>query len=228
MNKINFQNLPNQTTPLNATNMNLLQDNVDNAKVEKDAEPMTSGDLNDVKTTKFVYATSSVSNKPASGNFYVMTIKRGNNNNHVLQIAKRNSSNVSEFETYERRYYEGSWTNWIFTSPIVTETNANGRAIKYPDGTMICTKTVTATEVAITTADGALYKSGGISLGSYAESFYEAPVLQVTLSRGSSQCFIYQIASVGKTSVGNMIVARPTSIASANVNAEVTAIGRWK
>ena len=31
MNKINFQNLPNTTTPINATNMNLLQTNVENA-----------------------------------------------------------------------------------------------------------------------------------------------------------------------------------------------------
>ena len=31
MNKINFTNLPDQTTPINATNMNLLQTNVENA-----------------------------------------------------------------------------------------------------------------------------------------------------------------------------------------------------
>ena len=31
MDKINFQNLPNTTTPINATNMNLLQTNVENA-----------------------------------------------------------------------------------------------------------------------------------------------------------------------------------------------------
>ena len=30
MNKINYKNLPNQTTPLNATNMNLMQEYVDN------------------------------------------------------------------------------------------------------------------------------------------------------------------------------------------------------
>ena len=39
MQKINFKNLPNQTTPINATNLNALQDNVDNAKEDK----MTNG-----------------------------------------------------------------------------------------------------------------------------------------------------------------------------------------
>ena len=34
MNKINFQNLPNTTTPLNASNMNQLQTNVENAITE--------------------------------------------------------------------------------------------------------------------------------------------------------------------------------------------------
>lgn len=30
MDKINFQNLPNTTTPVNATNLNQLQDNIEN------------------------------------------------------------------------------------------------------------------------------------------------------------------------------------------------------
>ena len=35
MNKINFTNLPSTTTPVNASNLNLLQDNVDNGKQDK-------------------------------------------------------------------------------------------------------------------------------------------------------------------------------------------------
>lgn len=40
MNKINFTNLPSTTTPVNATNLNLLQDNVDSGKQDK----MTEGE----------------------------------------------------------------------------------------------------------------------------------------------------------------------------------------
>lgn len=36
MNKINFEDLPSANTPLSAQNLNALQDNIDNAKVEKE------------------------------------------------------------------------------------------------------------------------------------------------------------------------------------------------
>lgn len=52
MEKINFQNLPNETSPIDAGNLNLLQDNVDNAKLEK------SDVVNNLTTTSATKALS--------------------------------------------------------------------------------------------------------------------------------------------------------------------------
>lgn len=40
MNKINFQNLPNETTPINATNLNTMQQNIENAINSKSSLPV--------------------------------------------------------------------------------------------------------------------------------------------------------------------------------------------
>lgn len=48
MEKINFENKPSTNTPINATNLNLLQDNIEDEFDIKDAE---IGDLNSLNTT---------------------------------------------------------------------------------------------------------------------------------------------------------------------------------
>lgn len=52
MQKINFQNLPNTTSPLNATNMNLLQDNVED--VFNGDEAMGNIVINDINTKNMI------------------------------------------------------------------------------------------------------------------------------------------------------------------------------
>ena len=50
-------------------------------------------------------------------------------------------------------------------SIIETITNSNGTAIKFADGTMICTKSMSFQNVAITQKVGELYQSSALNLG---------------------------------------------------------------
>ena len=89
--------------------------------------------------------------------------------------------------------------------------NANGRYIKYADGTMICTKTVTHTG-AMSTAWGNLYESSSVNLGSFAQEFVEIPNISVTT-----------------TSAGITNFLRPNSDADSKTrNVSVIAVGRWQ
>lgn len=56
MNKINFQNLPNQTTPVNATNFNQMQENMDDVDVLRQGKNAIAEntDLNTIVTPRYI------------------------------------------------------------------------------------------------------------------------------------------------------------------------------
>ena len=78
MDKINFQNLPNTTTPINNINLNQLQTNVDNAKVEK-ASIINQQDLNNIVDTAIYYAQACLHRPDNIGNGYLVVIKYTSN-----------------------------------------------------------------------------------------------------------------------------------------------------
>ena len=104
--------------------------------------------------------------------------------------------------------------------------NANGNYMKFPDGTMICTKTVT-TSVTYS-AWGSWFESSIIDLGDFAETFISTPIVTLSLNNSSTA------ASVGganptTTSAGNTRCFRPNAGTATNsVTIGVIAIGRWK
>ena len=57
--------------------------------------------------------------------------------------------------------------------------NSNGTAIKFADGTMICTKSVTFSNFAVNTVDGNVFRSDELELGDFAEKFIESPNLSL-------------------------------------------------
>lgn len=65
MDKINFQNLPNTTTAVNAANLNLLQDNVDNGKEDKMISSTWTPTLNTIEN-----AAPTVTYTTRSGHYY--------------------------------------------------------------------------------------------------------------------------------------------------------------
>lgn len=120
MEKINFIN--NSEPDISAENLNLMQTNVDEAKIDRTPSTSFSENLNDIKTTSFIYAAGSAINIPRTGySFYITTIAL--NNNYTYQEAKRVTNSMAAMETFERQCYNGTWTEWKQTNiPIVTTT----------------------------------------------------------------------------------------------------------
>lgn len=72
---------------------------------------MYNGDLNDIKTTSFIYAEGTAINTPETGySFYVTIIAL--NNNYVSQKALRVSSVAANMKEYVRECYNGTWGSW--------------------------------------------------------------------------------------------------------------------
>lgn len=116
--------------------------------------------------------------------------------------------------------------NLLFPNAIETVTNSNGTALKFADGTMICTKVVTYTG-SCNSVWGNLYDTPNIALGDYAVSFISTPVVNVSVV-GSSAGLVEGVYSVSKTSFGGMWVCRATAFDSVTYNIHCMAIGRWK
>lgn len=114
MDKINFENLPSTNTPLNATNLNQVQTNVDNAKLEKTVVvTATSQNLDNYKTEGRYYfdAGNTPTNIPAgvNGILEVLTAPNG----MVKQIWYRHGTpNSNDYETYVRTFSSDTWSSW--------------------------------------------------------------------------------------------------------------------
>lgn len=231
MNKINFQNLPTQTTPLNATNMNQMQENMDDVDVLRQGKtPIPeNADLNNYTTDGTYRADSAaiaatLTNCPVSSTAFKMKVEHLHStaNDRIRQTIYQH---IQTSNTYVRTCQSGTWGEWQMVDTTTIVSNANGTAIKYSDGTMICTKRVEASSVTFS-ASGNIYVSTAIALGTYAVEFISAPILQVTC-KGSSMGWISQVASVGKNTIGNVTIAKATST-SASYNIDITAIGTWR
>ena len=106
--------------------------------------------------------------------------------------------------------------------------NANGSWIKFADGTMICTKKITFTNVVIDDAWGAAYSSKNtFNFGDYAQEFIEIPNVSITLSNGAT-CFCSAFWGRTKTSIGGTWLWKPAIEAKGTMTFDVIAIGRWK
>lgn len=175
MQKINFQDLPSTSTPLNASTLNQMQDNIDNGKQDK----LVSG--TNIKTI---------------------------NANSIL----------------------GSGNLAIVSSGQ----NANGKYVKFDDGTMICYKNATGiASISETWGDG--FTTGSINtidLGAFPATFIgDIPTVNLTCSRNLPGTFNYWLATLDATSlsdVGKVSLLRFTSNDSVSYNINIIAIGKWK
>lgn len=110
---------------------------------------------------------------------------------------------------------------------IVTVTNDNGTAIKYPDGTMICTKRVRSMTNSITLTWGSCFMTEPISLGNFAENFIATPIVSHTLMTGVA-CWIASAGWASKSYCGDIRLIRSSSMEVGEVHINILAIGRWK
>lgn len=100
-------------------------------------------------------------------------------------------------------------------SIVESGSNANGNLVKFTDGTMICIKKITFTNVVINTVWGSVYETAStLDFGDYAQEFIEIPNVAVTLAEGST-CFCETFTERTKKAIGNMIF-------------DIIAIGKWR
>ena len=115
------------------------------------------------------------------------------------------------------------WAGYI----VESGSNDNGSWIKYSDGTMICTKTI-STITPITSPWGALYESGDVILGQFPQAFISNPRVSVT-NNSSAGALIEAVMDVTTTSAGKCWLCRGTSRDSQLPYVlDIIAIGRWK
>ena len=115
------------------------------------------------------------------------------------------------------------WAGYI----VESGSNDNGSWIKYSDGTMICTKTISII-TPITSPWGALYESGDVILGQFPQAFISNPRVSVT-NNSSAGALIEAVMGVTTTSAGKCWLCRGTSRDSQLPYVlDIIAIGRWK
>lgn len=110
---------------------------------------------------------------------------------------------------------------------VESGTNANGTYIKYDGGIMICFKTITITGVNINNSWGALYESGAIQLGDFAQTFSKRPTIIVENSDGQG-CWLELYDNMSPTSAGRCFVASAVSSTNKNLTFEIIAFGEWE
>lgn len=105
MKKINFQDLPSTETPINSSNLNQMQNNIEKAMVEN--IPPSSENIDNINKTEFRY-TSDTAKTPNSANGYLFTQRM--DDNYLIQ----------EFTAYDgsgkwiRSKKEGVWSEWEY------------------------------------------------------------------------------------------------------------------
>ena len=117
--------------------------------------------------------------------------------------------------------------NAINSTVVESGTNENGTYIKYDNGIMICFKTITITGVNINGSWGALYESGAIQLGDFAQTFSERPTIIIEKSAGQG-CWIELNDNITTTSAGICYVVSAVSSTNKSLTFEITAFGKWK
>lgn len=119
MAKITFQDLPNTTTPINASNLNAMQTNTENA-------------IADAKQTTPAQANTNFNDLSTTGTYFFGSVPTGNNKpattglqSGVLEVFKHSTSslilqrytNFDGSKIYVRGSYQGGWSAWKTITP---------------------------------------------------------------------------------------------------------------
>lgn len=112
---------------------------------------------------------------------------------------------------------------------IDSGTNNNGTWIKYSNGTMICTKTVTGTAYITEQYYNYFYHTPdnrSFDLGDFAQTFIERPICNIIFRGGNTQ-WIGSIQNQSASHIGDLHLLSVTS-KTAGAYYDIIAIGRWK
>jgi hypothetical protein len=117
-----------------------------------------------------------------------------------------------------------SQTSGVPTGGLIERgSNANGEYVRFADGTQICTRTVTASALAIGTAFLGGFRSAGVSWA-FPASFVAAPVMAGTALLNSSLTPVFDAPTVSGV-IWSAVAF--TSQAAADRTVTLTVLGRW-
>lgn len=100
--------------------------------IQKDIE-YYANNLNNLKETGFYYASGDATNIPQAGYSHYITVI-AYTQNYIIQKASRVTSNIKNFEEYERQCYNGTWTSWKLMSQANITTGTEFKTGRIIDG----------------------------------------------------------------------------------------------
>ena len=115
---------------------------------------------------------------------------------------------------------------------VIKETNINGTAIKFTDGTMICYNVQTFSAVAGGNPLGNLYRTNTLTLSNFPIQFISVPSVTYSIQKASEVGWIAILTSA-EYQATNVRPARPVLVKATNaevdsITIEYIAIGKWK
>lgn len=147
------------------------------------------------------------------------------NNFNLMQNNVENSfksiKTISDTDTYNCNY---------INNIVESGNNDNGNWVKFEDGTMICTGTITAT-IDCTNTWGTLYYGQNNDKYNFAQSFIKPPILNLQYTTTGAMSFIpivYSGIVIDKDGFKRIEIARPNSVTNVGVKVYFIAIGKWK
>lgn len=147
------------------------------------------------------------------------------NNFNLMQNNVENSfksiKTISDTDTYNCNY---------INNIVESGNNDNGNWVKFEDGTMICTGTITAT-IDCTNTWGTLYYGQNNDKYNFAQSFIKPPILNLQYTTTGAMSFIpivYSGIVIDKDGFKRIEIARPNSVTNVSVKVYFIAIGKWK
>lgn len=151
------------------------------------------------------------------------SFKSGNSLSQEINNINTKIGNLDNLETPTTNNLVGA-----INSIVESGSNTNGDYIKYSDGTMICIKKITFTNVVINAVWGSVYETAStLDFGDYAQEFIEIPNVAVTLAEGST-CFCETFTERTKKAIGNTFLWKPAVESGGNMTFDIIAIGKWR
>lgn len=147
-----------------------------------------------------------------------------NDMNEIKSVVNNNANNAGDLSNLTTPTTD-NLVNAI-NSIVESGSNANGNWIKYSDGTMLCWKTYTFSNLAFNTAWGSVYESAYQEFGATPQTFISTPTIFTNNGNGA-MAGIEGLNNTTTNSFGRTQLYRPVSgTASGAIN--LLAIGRWK
>lgn len=145
-----------------------------------------------------------------------------------LNIMLQQGTTITAYEEHVEKGIHIKNANGVFEqfTDIETITNENGTAIKYPDGTMICTGKKTQTlDITYYASHGFYYNQVEFT---YPISFTEVLSCQMQVENASNYAVYLMTGSKGDlTGTGSRLICSSTSFTE-EITTSYIAIGRWK